>query len=127
VQFDEKWSFVEKKQKNCEPDDPADANCGDCWDQVALGPEHRLVRAVLPGGRTIENTEAVVHEVKERSQDRTPELITTDDYGASESALVRSSVCRSIPRHAQDPGRPRILPRRELPKGLTSATVGKRR
>ena len=79
MQFDEKWSLVEKKQKNCDPDDPADAHGGDCWDHVALDPEHRLVLAVVPGARTIENTEAVGHEVKERLQNRTPELITTDD------------------------------------------------
>ena len=40
VPFDEKWAFVGKKQKNC---DPADARCGDCWDHVALDPESRLV------------------------------------------------------------------------------------
>ena len=29
VQFDEKWSFVAKKQKNCDPTDPADDHKGD--------------------------------------------------------------------------------------------------
>ena len=50
VQFDEKWSFVAKKQKNCDPTDPADDHKGDCWDHVAYDPEHRLVLAVVPGG-----------------------------------------------------------------------------
>jgi len=43
VQFDEKWSFVGKKEKHCDPDDPDDAEQGDNWDHVALDPEHRLV------------------------------------------------------------------------------------
>jgi len=43
AQLDEKWSFVFKKHKQCQADDPAGARCGDCWDHVALDPEHRLV------------------------------------------------------------------------------------
>ena len=35
LQFDEKWSFVAKKQSNCDPDDPDDVNRGDAWDFVA--------------------------------------------------------------------------------------------
>ena len=38
VQFDEKWSFVAKKQKNCDPTDPADDQKGDYWDHVASTP-----------------------------------------------------------------------------------------
>ena len=49
VQFDEKWAFVAKKEKNCDPDDPADDRKGDYWDHVAFDPEHRLVVAVVPG------------------------------------------------------------------------------
>ena len=126
---DEKWSCVEKKQKNRAPDDPADAHGGDCWDHVALDPEHRLVRAVVPGARTIENTEAVVHKVKERWRKRTPELITTDDSGAEELALVQvfGVPVDAPPRPGPGPGRPRILPQCEVPKGWTSATVRKRR
>jgi IS1 family transposase len=104
-----------------------DANCGDCWDHVALDPEHRLVLAVVPGARTIENTEAVVHEVKERLRGRTPELITTDDYGAYESAILQVFGVPVDPPTRARPGRPRILPRREVPGGLTYAVVRKRR
>ncbi len=60
VQFDEKWSFVHKKQRNCDPDDPADDHCGDYWDYVAYDPEHKLVLAVIPGSRTEENGCAIV-------------------------------------------------------------------
>ena len=48
VQFDEKWSFVGKKEKHCDPNNPDDAKQGDNWDHVALDPEHRLVVSVVP-------------------------------------------------------------------------------
>ena len=67
VQFDEKWSFVNKKQKNCDPTDPADDHKGDWWDHVAYDPEHKLVLAVVPGAHVIENVEEIVAEVKDRS------------------------------------------------------------
>src|SRR5258707_526725 len=38
LQMDEKWSFVAKKEKNCEEDDPEDRFRGDCWDHVAFDP-----------------------------------------------------------------------------------------
>ena len=52
AQFDEKWSFVFKKQEHCDPLDPADDHKGDWWDHVAYDPEHRLVVAVVPGRAT---------------------------------------------------------------------------
>src|SRR5689334_16704712 len=51
VQFDEKWAFVYKKQKNCDPAKPEDDHRGDYWDYVAFDPEHKLVLAVVPGAR----------------------------------------------------------------------------
>ena len=50
VQFDEKWAFVAKKEKNCDPDDPADDRKGDAWDHVAIDAESRPVVSVVPGG-----------------------------------------------------------------------------
>ena len=79
MQFDEKWSFVAKKQKRCQ-DGPADARCGDCWDYVALDPEHRLVVSVVVGKRTEENARQVVHELYERTDGRPLNLITSDEY-----------------------------------------------
>ena len=49
LQMDEKWSFVAKKEKNCDEDDPEDQFQGDCWDHVAFDPEHRLVVSVVSG------------------------------------------------------------------------------
>ena len=52
------------------PADPDDAKQGDNWDHVALDPEHRLVVSVVPGKRTVENVEALVQVVKERTEGR---------------------------------------------------------
>src|SRR5215472_9994671 len=62
VQFDEKWAFVAKKEKNCDPTDPADDRKGDTWDHVALDAESRLVVSVVPGERTAESVAAVVED-----------------------------------------------------------------
>ncbi|MGZ3397403.1 MAG: hypothetical protein ACXVB2_25125, partial [Isosphaeraceae bacterium] len=54
----------------------------DWWDHVAYDPEPRLVLAVVPGGRTIENAEEVVAEVKDRLGAPPPALITSDESPA---------------------------------------------
>ena len=87
VQFDEKWSFVYKKQEHCDPADPADAQRGDWWDHVAYDAEHRLVLCVVPGARTAENAEAVVADVHERTEGRPLNLLTSDDYPTYQQAI----------------------------------------
>src|SRR5919204_6507275 len=87
VQFDEKWSFVAKKQAHCDPTDPADDHKGDWWDHVAYDPEHRLVLAVVPGARSIENAEEAVRAVYDRTAGRADVLITSDEYPAYETAI----------------------------------------
>jgi len=71
LQFDEKWSYVAKKEARCDRDDPADDHKGDYWDHVAFDPEHRLVVVVVPGARDVENTEALVAEFRRRTGGRT--------------------------------------------------------
>ena len=51
-----------QKQKHCDALDPADDRRGDCWDHVALDPEHRLVVSVVVGKRTAEKTQEVVEQ-----------------------------------------------------------------
>ena len=67
---------------------PGDDHKGDWWDHVAYDPEHKLVLAVVPGARVGECAEEVVEEVKERLGDRPPELFTSDEHAAYESAIV---------------------------------------
>jgi hypothetical protein len=122
VQFDERWSLVDKKQKNCDPADPADDHKEDWWDHIALDPEHRLVLAVVPGARSIENAEEIVAAVKDRTAGATPRLMTSDEYPAYASALEAAfGVPVSGP--TTGPGRRPILPQRRLPADLTYATV----
>ena len=107
VQFDEKWAFVAKKQKNCDPANPADVHKGDYWDHVAYDPEHRLVLAVIPGSRSIENAEAIVTEVKQRLGGEPPELITSDEAPAYPTA-IENAFGVPVERAPNRPGRPRI-------------------
>src|SRR5579859_4915998 len=85
LQFDEKWSFVAKKQAHCDRSDPADDHKGDYWDHLAYDPEHRLVVAVVPGARDIEGTETLVAEARRRTGGRIMRLMTSDAYPAYES------------------------------------------
>jgi hypothetical protein len=126
VQLDEKWSFVFKKQKNCDPLDPADDHKGDWWDHVAYDPEHKLVLAVVPGARVSESAEEVVVEVKGRLGDHPPELLTSDEHAAYQTA-IEMTFSEVVPPVPGGPGRPRLLPRRRLAPGLRYATVHKER
>ena len=85
VQLDEKWSFVTKKQKHCQP---GEDRWGDCWDHVALDAQSRLVLSVVVGKRTEANATEVVHEMCERTDGRPLNLITTDEYPAYAPALA---------------------------------------
>jgi IS1 family transposase len=117
---------VAKKQRNCDPADPADAHKGDWWDHVAYDPEHRLVLAVVPGARSIENAEAIVAEVDDRTVDGPPRLMTSDEYPAYASA-IEAAFGVPAPASPGRPGRRPVVPRRRLPAGLTYATVHKER
>jgi len=126
VQFDEKWNFVAKKEKNCDPDDPRDDERGDDWDHTAVDAEHRLLLAVAPGERCAENCKKVVQEVYDRTDGRGAILLTSDGYAPYASAIEEVYGEWVQPERKPGPGRP-PNPRRELPAGLVYATVRKRR
>jgi hypothetical protein len=130
VQLDEAWSFVGKKQKNCDPADPADDHKGDWWDHVAYDPEHKLVLVVVPGARVGECAQEVVGEVKDRLDDRPPALFTSDEHAPYETAIAETfsePEPESGPSDSRRPGRPRVVPRRRPAAGLAYATVRKER
>jgi IS1 family transposase len=118
---------VAKKQKNCDPLDPDDDDRGDAWDFVAYDPEHRLVLAVVPGARTVENTEAIVAEAKRRLGGEAPGLITSDEFPAYAKAIEAAFSEPAPTPGKRKPGRPRVLPERRLAEGLSYATVHKHR
>jgi hypothetical protein len=125
VQLDEKWSYVYKKQENCDPSNPADDQHGDWWDHVAYDPEHKLVLVVVPGARGAEEAEAVVIDVYGRTEARDLHF-TSDAYPVYEEAIrqVYGAEVTTTPT-----GRParRMVPERVPPPGLTYATVEKRK
>jgi IS1 family transposase len=102
---------VAKKQKHCNPAEPADARAGDCWDHVAFDPEHRLVVSVVVGKRTQDNARQVVHEFYERTDGRLVNLMTSDEYPAYAAAIAE--------RYGE--------PGEGLPEWLAYATVHKTR
>jgi IS1 family transposase len=126
VQFDEKWAFVGKKEKHCDPEDPADAEQGDHWDHVALDPEHRLVVSVVPGKRTAENVEKLVDDFKTRTGGRPMHLITSDEYRAYPPAILDAYGMQVVPPRTGKPGRPKA-PYKVAPPELQYATVHKTR
>ena len=124
AQFDEKWSFVAKKEKNCDPNDPDDDQQGDNWDHVALDPEHRLVVCVVPGKRTSESTKALINNFKERTEGRIMNLMTTDEYPVYETEILVAYGETIVPPPTGKPGRP-AKPYKVPPKDLLYATVHK--
>jgi hypothetical protein len=126
VQFDEKWSFVFKKQEHCDPDHPADDHHGDWWDHVAIDAESRLVLAVVPGARDAENVEEVVSEVQQRTGGRVMDLMTSDNYPAYETAILNAYGQEFATTPTSRPSR-RITPEKVPPPCLNYATVEKRR
>ncbi len=90
MQFDEKWSFVAKKDKHCRPDDPLAGEEGDNWDHVAFDPEHRLVVSVVPGKRTETHTQLLVEDFQKRTGGRLMNLMTSDEYPAYRKAIYEA-------------------------------------
>ena len=127
MQLDEKWSFVCKKEKNCDVDaDEDDLFRGDQYDHVALDPDSRLVLSVLVGKRLVENAEYLVEDVKRRLDGRVPELITSDEYAPYREAILKVFGHEETPPRTGKPGRP-AGPRMVLAEELNYATVNKTR
>ena len=126
VQMDEKWGFVYKKEKHCDPDEPADRRCGDNWDHVAYDSEHRLVLSTVPGKRSAAKVAALVNDVHRRLNGRVPRLITTDEYAPYKQAILNTFGDEVTPPRTGKPGRPRASCK-IAPAGLNYATVHKKR
>jgi IS1 family transposase len=107
VQLDEKWSFVYKKEQNCDADNPADARRGDNWDHVALDARHKLVLAVVNGKRTMRNTKRLLRLTAKRLQHRVPRLITSDEYKPYQEAILEAFGEKHIPQRTGKRARPK--------------------
>jgi IS1 family transposase len=126
VQFDEKWSFVQKKEKHCDRNNRDDDLCGDCWDHVALDPEHRLVVSVVVGRRSEDETQALVEDFHQRTEGRPMNLMTSDENPAYAQAILETYGETTQPRRKGKRGR-QPSPTKKPPKGLNYATVHKTR
>lgn len=67
AQFDEGWAFVEKKDKNCDPDDPDDLSKGSQWDHTAVDVSSRFVVSLAIGKRNKETLKEVVSDFAGRT------------------------------------------------------------
>ena len=126
VQMDEKWAFVYKKQKHCDPDHPADHRRGDNWDHVAYDSEHRLVLSTVPGKRSAKKVTVLVNDTHRRLGRRLPRLITTDEYAPYKQAILDAFGQTITPPRTGKPGRPKA-PYKIVGPDLTYATVHKKR
>ena len=82
--------------------------------------------AVVPGARTVENTEALVEDFRRRTGGRLMGLMTSDDYPAYEAAIRHAYGVTVVPPRTGKPGRPKA-PYTAPPAGLNYAVVTKRR
>jgi IS1 family transposase len=115
IQLDEKWSFVQKKEKNCAPE--GEPGCGDNWDHVAYDPENRLVLKVVNGKRSHLHVREVLDAVKQTLAGRTPRLVTSDEFEAYYSELLLQYGVLVQPDRQDARGRqpkPRLEPLAEL-------------
>src|SRR5262249_60486497 len=111
VQLDEKWAFVHKEQRRCDPGDEADWFRGDQWDHVAFDPDSRLVLSVVVGKRLTENAVLLLEDVRQRLGGRVPEVVTSDQDAAYPAAVVGALGQESTPPPAGGPGTPAGRPR----------------
>ena len=126
VQFDEKWSFVGKKEKHCDLDNPADHEQGECWDYVALDPEHRLVVSALVGKHSAGHVGLLVEDFRRRTEGRLMNLMTSDENPAYAEAILEHYGQEYQPRRRGPRGRRPARRKRPAP-GLKYATVHKTR
>jgi hypothetical protein len=104
VQFDEKWSFVAKKEGHLEAGDAPE--WGDVWDHTAVDAEHRLLLAVVPGKRILENCQRIVQEVQQQTAGRTDLLLTSDEH-APYATAIEEAYHQLVPvAKRPGPGRP---------------------
>jgi hypothetical protein len=124
VQVDEKWAFVSRKEKSCDPLDPLDRLRGDDWDHTAVDPESRLLLCLVSGKREGAACKQVIQEIHDRTAGRTDLLITSDEHAPYETAIREVYGIEQPQPKRPGPGR-RPKPKRVLPADLCYATVRK--
>ena len=80
----------EKKDKNCDPDDPDDRERGSYWDHVLFDPETKLVITLVVGRRTAETVFEAFTDFFERTDGALPELLSTDEYAPYQTVIYHT-------------------------------------
>jgi IS1 family transposase len=77
-----------KKDKHCNPLDPADRQLGSWWDHVLIDAESKLIVTLVVGRRTSETLQLAFQDYYERTDGYLPGLIITDEYPAYFTVIV---------------------------------------
>jgi IS1 family transposase len=105
IQFDEQWSVVKKKQRNCGPEETHQA--GDFWDHRAIAPDRKLIVSLVVGKRTQEQTQALVSDTQSRLQKGHLPALFSDGYEGYEPSILEAFGRRYAASKTDLAGRPR--------------------
>ena len=122
IQFDEQWSFVKKKQKNCNLEETHQA--GDFWDHTAIAPDSKLIVSLVVGKRTKEQTQELVSDTQGRLQKGHLPALFSDGYEGYEPSILEAFGRRYAAPKTESKGRPRLDIIR-WPQGLAYGQVVK--
>lgn len=114
----------EKKQKNCDPQNPEDKTKGDQWDHTGIDVPSRFVISLVIGKRSKDNVKRVVADFADRTGNVPPVLTTTDDCSTYADALLEQYGETVVPEKTGARGRPRN-PFKRWPEKAVYATVNK--
>jgi hypothetical protein len=78
----------EKKDKQCDPDNPEDAEQGSYWDHAIIDPETKLIISMVVGRRNADTVVQVFTDYYDRTDGHFPELIATDGYTVYEPVIL---------------------------------------
>jgi transposase-like protein len=126
LQFDEKWSYIGKKQKRLlATDDPQQA--GDHWDINCIDPQTKLLLTIMPGKRTQARIVQAVRDAAARLAGDAPQpAIFTDGEAAYVEAILEVFGHHYRSPHTGRRGRPPQA-RLRVPQDLVYAQVIKHR
>jgi hypothetical protein len=121
----------EKKDKQCDPDDPADAEQGSYWDHTIIDPETKLIISLAVGRRDADTVVRVFTDFYDRTDGALPELITTDGYSVYETVILDTYGvwCEELQLTAQEQAEfdRKEMPEFYFPVEITYAKVVKER
>lgn len=117
----------EKKDKQLSPEEKASGELGSQWDHTAIDARTKLLVSLIQGpSRDQDTCDRLVEDLAERTNHRTPELVTTDEHAPYKNSLLKSYGDDYIPERKGNRGR-KPKPRKRPPEGMVYATVNKTR